>query len=381
MRYLGAVPPPTLAVSASPVRFAGTMPPVTWPTGAQGTLALGGVGTMSTTRAQPETPIASVTKIMAAYLILRDHPLQLGAAGPSITVTAADVATYRSELAQGDSVVAVQVGEQLSEYDALQATLVPSGDNIVEMLAAWDAGSIAAFVAKMNATAQALGLTSTHYVGPSGVDPGTVSSSQDQVRLAALAMANPVFAHIVSLVQVTLPVAGVQYNVDADLGKSGIVGVKTGWIPQGGASFVFAAHEAVAGHRPVLVLGAVVGVQGRTPLPSALSAALGLITTARSTVRVEQVVKAGQPFGTITAPYSSAVKVVAQIGSSPTSFVGWPGAHVAVTVTHVTGLAAPVPVGTVVGHVTYSLGSEHLVVPLVTTSALSGPSLSWRVTR
>ncbi len=378
VRYLGAVPPPTLAVSAGPFRFSGTPPVVTWPTGAEGTLVLGGVGAMATSASQPETPIASVTKMMAAYVILRDHPLKLGESGPSLTVTAADVATYRSELAQGDSVVAVAVGEQISEYEALEATLVPSGDNIIAMLATWDAGSIANFVVKMNDAARALRLTSTHYAEPSGVDPRTVSTARDQVALAEVALRNPVFAHIVSLVEVNLPVAGLQYNVDADLGKNGIVGVKTGWIPAGGASFVFVAHQAVAGRPPVTVLGGVVGVQGRTPLPSALDAALGLVTTARAAVRVEVVVRQGQAFGTLRAPYSSAVPVVAARGAS---LVGWPGARVVETMAPRPGLVAPVPSGTVVGYVTFSLGTEHQRVALETGGALAGPSLSWRIRR
>ena len=85
----------------------------------------------------------------------------------------------------------VRVGEQLSELQALEGALIPSGDNIIQLLATWDAGSTRAFVKRMNALARRLGMDHTHYAGPSGVNPATVSTASDQLRLAAAAMANP----------------------------------------------------------------------------------------------------------------------------------------------------------------------------------------------
>jgi D-alanyl-D-alanine carboxypeptidase len=68
-------------------------------------------------------------------------------------------------------------GEKLTELRALQAMLIPPGDNIVSLLARWDAGSQAAFVAKMNAAAGSLGLRSTRYTDVSGADPATASTA------------------------------------------------------------------------------------------------------------------------------------------------------------------------------------------------------------
>ena len=119
-------------------------------------------------------PIASLAKIMTAYVVLRDHPLPAGGSGPAITVTAADAAAYASDQRQGQSVVKVAAGEKLTERQALEAMLIPSGNNIASMLARWDAGSEGAFVAKMNARARSLGLRSTRYADASGADPATV---------------------------------------------------------------------------------------------------------------------------------------------------------------------------------------------------------------
>src|SRR5262249_54165545 len=151
-----------------------------------------------------------------------------------LTVTRAGVAAYRRDVKQGQSVVKVVAGEKLSEWQALAALLIPSGNNIADLLAAWDAGSLPAFEAKMNGQARSLGLQGTRYADASGADPGTVSTAADQFRLAVRALQMPVFRQIVALPQVRLPVTGLAYNVNFGLGHLGIDGVKTGSTPQAG---------------------------------------------------------------------------------------------------------------------------------------------------
>ena len=90
---------------------------------------------------QHAAPIASVAKVMTAYLVLRDHPLRPGQDGPTITLTDADVADTDRRRGQRESVVSIAAGEQLTELQALQALLLPSANNIAAVLARWDAGS------------------------------------------------------------------------------------------------------------------------------------------------------------------------------------------------------------------------------------------------
>jgi hypothetical protein len=66
----------------------------------------------------------------------------------------------------------------------LEGMLLPSGDNIAALLAAWDAGSDSAFVARMNAQARAFGMDHTRYAGASGAGPATVSTARNQPTLA-----------------------------------------------------------------------------------------------------------------------------------------------------------------------------------------------------
>jgi serine-type D-Ala-D-Ala carboxypeptidase (penicillin-binding protein 5/6) len=225
---------------------------------------------------QHSAPIASVAKVMTAYLVLRDHPLALGQDGPTITLTDADVADTDRRRRQQESVVPIAAGEQLTERQALQALLLPSANNIAAVLARWDAGSADRFVARMNATARSLGMTHTRYTDPSGYDDATVSTAADQVRIADRAMRLPVFASIVATPSATLPVAGTVHNTNTLLGHGGFVGVKTGSTAAAGGCFAFRAIRAIDGKRTTIT-GVVLGQPGHDQIAAGLAAADAMV--------------------------------------------------------------------------------------------------------
>jgi D-alanyl-D-alanine carboxypeptidase (penicillin-binding protein 5/6) len=221
---------------------------------------------------QHTAAIASLAKVMTAYLVLRDHPLRLGEDGPTITLTDADVADTDRRSRQRESVVSIAAGEELTERQALQALLLPSANNIAAVLARWDSGSAARFVAHMNATARSLGMTHTRYTDPSGYDDATVSTAADQVRIVDRAMRLPVFASIVATPSATLPVAGTVHNTNTLLGRNGFVGVKTGSDRAAGGCFAFRAIRLVHGKRTTIT-GVVLGQPGDDPIAAGLAAA------------------------------------------------------------------------------------------------------------
>jgi D-alanyl-D-alanine carboxypeptidase (penicillin-binding protein 5/6) len=225
---------------------------------------------------QHAAPIASVAKVMTAYLVLRDHPLQPGEDGPTITLTDADVADTDRRRGQEESVVSIAAGEQLTELQALQALLLPSANNIAAVLARWDAGSVDGFVARMNATALSLGMTHTRYTDPSGYDDATVSTADDQVRIVDRAMRLPVFASIVATPSATLPVAGTLDNTNTLLGHNGFVGVKTGSTAAAGGCFAFRAIRSIDGEWTTIT-GVVLGQPGDDQIAAGLAAADAIV--------------------------------------------------------------------------------------------------------
>jgi serine-type D-Ala-D-Ala carboxypeptidase (penicillin-binding protein 5/6) len=251
---------------------------VSWPADGISAADISGIGVVDGPGASRQVPIASVAKLMTAFVVLQDHPLSGGGSGPDITVEPSEAAAYRSQASEGDSLVAVAVGEEISERHALEALLLPSADNMAWILARWDAGSQAAFTAKMNATARRLGMTGTSYTDASGLDSSTVSTAADQVRLGMAAMQVPALAAITAMPAAAVPVAGTIRNTNTLLGQDGIVGLKTGSTQAAGGCLLAAAWEEVNG-RNTLVVAATFGQPGTagTILQHALQAGHDLV--------------------------------------------------------------------------------------------------------
>jgi D-alanyl-D-alanine carboxypeptidase (penicillin-binding protein 5/6) len=251
------------------------IPSTVWPARGQAAFREGG-SQIHAGPNQHEAAIASVAKVMTAYVVLRDHPLRPGEGGPAITITDADVAdTARREM-QAESVVPVAEGEELTERQALQALLLPSANNIAAVLARWDSGSVGRFVDRMNAAARSLGMTRTRYTDPSGYADTTVSTAADQVRIVDRAMRLRAFAHIVATPSATLPVAGAVRNTDMLLGWGGFVGVKTGSDDAAGGCFAFRAVRRIGGTRTTIT-GVVLGQPGDDPIDAGLAAAAAMV--------------------------------------------------------------------------------------------------------
>jgi serine-type D-Ala-D-Ala carboxypeptidase (penicillin-binding protein 5/6) len=221
---------------------------------------------------QHAAAIASVAKVMTAYVVLHDHPLRVGEGGPTITLTDDDVADTDRRSGQRESVVPVAAGEHLTELQALQALLLPSANNIAAVLARWDAGSSGRFVARMNAVARSVAMTHTRYTDPSGYDDATVSTAADQVRIVDRAMRLPAFESIVATPTAWLPVAGTVRNTNRLLGHDGFVGVKTGNTGAAGGCFAFRAIRWIHGKRTTIT-GVVLGQPDYAQVAAGLAAA------------------------------------------------------------------------------------------------------------
>ncbi len=371
-----ALPAPTveLALPAS-MKLPGTAPRLSWPRSGQGMISVPGVGTLGAYGGKKPIPIASVTKVMTAYLILTEHPLDAGEQGPKLTVTAAQAAAYPAERARGESLVEVRAGEVITERQALQAVLLPSANNMARILAAWDAGTVDAFVDKMNATADELGMTDTHYTDPSGLDPDTVSTARDQVILAGKAMALPAFAEIVKQKTATIPVEGTVKNYNELVGHNGVVGIKTGSTDEAGGCLVFAAVVTVAG-RKVTVVGAVFGQPGaNTPvqLDRVFAATRAVLRSTSAALGVHTVVEAGRDVATVDGPLGTGTTIRT---AEKIEAVGWPG----LTVKLDTQLPTPpdrVAAGAAYGQLTVHVGSGEPIATTLRASTAMEPPTVW----
>jgi len=356
------------------VEQVGTAPALPWPAQGEAALLVDGLGEVGSSGGKSPAPMASTAKMMTALIVLEDHPLGLSEPGPTITVTRADVNTFYALRNQGESVLPVVAGEQLSEYQLLQGLLLPSASNFAEMLATWDLGGVPAFVAQMNARAAALGMSATHYADVSGFSPLSVSIPSDLIKLGQSAMVQPVFAQIVAQPQATLPVAGVVHNLDTVLGQGGVVGIKTGHTDQAGGCFVVAADLTIDGIA-ARVYGAVMGQ------PNALAGAFGatrtLLPALVSALHAHSVVRRDDVIGRYRTPWDEAGAIVA---SQSVTWLLLDGSVITRQV-KLDDLPATLPAGTRVGTLLLMAGTRQAEVPLVTAIPINGPGAGWRLTR
>jgi len=372
LRPVGAVPAAQTAGTSTTVP--GDAVSVPWP--ASGQAAIGGRenGVLASSPNARPAPIASVAKVMTALAVLAEKPLKADEDGPAITIVPDDVTEYQQEAANQESVVAVQAGEQLSERQALEALLIPSGNNIAAELARWASGSVDAHVQRMNAMAKRLGMRRTTFADVSGLSEKTVSVPADLVRLGQAALDQPAVADIVSEPQVTLPVAGVKYNVNYVLGQDGIFGIKTGNTTAGGAIYLFAGDEQLAGGAKATVVGA---VQGLSTLDGAFNAAKALLRTARASLRSLHVASKDQTVGRYTLPWGGGSDVVA---ATDLDILVLPGMVVRESL-QARPVEPPISPRTGVGSLRVTAGDAEFDLPVVNADQLYGPGRLARATR
>lgn len=345
---------------------------IPWPSAGQAAFGADEYGLLATHGEQTPRPTASVTKVITALAILEKKPLQPLEKGPPIMFTDKDVEIYRQYVAKDGAAVPVSAGYSLTEYQALQAMLLPSANNIADSAAIWAFGSMEAYTTYANAMVRKLGMAQTTVSDASGFSPNTVSTASDLVRLGDAALDNPVLAEIVSQKQVTLPAGGTYDNVNNLLGQHGIRGIKTGNTEEAGGCYLAAADVYVGKHKVTVVTA----ILGSTSRPQAMKDSIPIIQAAVSEFQNVHIVRAGQNAGRVTAEWGASTDIVA---AKDISIFSWTGTSLAPKVIATT-LRAPAASGTQAGELSLAHAGTVQHSRLQTKEAIAGPDVWWRLT-
>ena len=270
--------PAVAEMTLAPLTPAARATPLAWPKVGDAALVIPSLG-ISRSWNDRVVPLASLTKMMTAFVTLEKLPLSLGQTGPCLTVNPGEVRAYEAMKRSDQSVAAVAAGESLCEIDLLSGLLVHSADNYASLLAAMVSGGTGTFVTLMNRAAVSLGLANTHYVDVSGFDSGSVSTALDQADLAVLIMRSPLVRSIVAQTSVALPVAGTLGTFTPYLGADNVIGVKSGRTAEAGGCDVMAMTFRLGASTRVLY-AVVLGQRGGDLLGPAGDAALALADSA-----------------------------------------------------------------------------------------------------
>lgn len=370
--YAWPLPQPKL-VKFDPVITASQAAELAWPTYGQAAIGASGYGVLATHGPQTEVPIASVTKVITVLAVLKKYPIAPGQPGDTITLSENDVRIYQDYLAKNGSVAKVEAGEKITEYQALQALLLPSANNIADSLAIWAFGSIDTYVNYANQMLKQMGLSKTHVADASGFSPQSVSTAAELVALGETALANNVIAEMVNQPETTLPVAGVVRNFNWLLGSDGVVGIKTGNTSEAGGCYLFAADRQIAGQK-VKLIGAILGAPTRN---AAINDSRPLIKSADAGFEMVNLLTSG----TVVGSYNTAWGVTADaITNKDASLLAWKGQEPQVTLA-LNPSGVPAAADKIVGSVQISVGKKSVDTPVVLQQQISDPPWSWRIFR
>jgi D-alanyl-D-alanine carboxypeptidase (penicillin-binding protein 5/6) len=316
-------------------------------------------------------PIASITKLITALVILDKKPLAASEAGPTLTFDKADHALYDKYYVLGASIAAMPTGSTMSQHDALEMMLIVSACNYAEAVAEWAFGSQDAFLSATKRWLAANGLAHTRIVESTGIDARNTSSPSDMIALGRIAMANAVVAEIVGMPRLDVP-GHSGANTNTLLGTAGVRGLKTGTLEATGANLLYESQLEVGIGHPLEITGVVLGGFARDSVDRDVSALLGSIAAGFHNVTVAH---EGDVIGTYSTPWGASARMV--LASDATVFT-WSDSPITATMTTTdvtTGLK-----GEVVGSVTWTAGDSTDTVQLVLDADIEQPDDWWRLT-
>lgn len=318
-------------------------------------------------------PLASITKLITALVILDARPLaDENDPGPTITFTSANNDLYDQYYVMGATIAAMPTGSSMTLREALAAMLIPSASNYADVVSRWTFGPRWAFLEAARAWLAKNGLTGTTIVEPTGIDPGNTSTPTDLIALGKLAAQHPVVAQIAGSASANLPGVGTVYNTNSLLGTSGITGLKTGNLGGDTHNLLYTAKVDIGTGTPLSVVGVVMGGGSRQSVNDAV---VGLLDSVRSGFHTVPVAAQGQVVGSYSTAWGASVDIVI---ATDASIFTWSDTPIEVAMT--TAEPNTFADGEVVGTVTWTAGPKTATADLVIDGSIESPSDWWRLT-
>lgn len=364
---------PLTAVAPSVTATAVTAPvapaaSLTWPKAGSAAVAVEGLGT-TLASADTQVTMASITKVVTALVVLDRMPLQAGQSGPEFRFTYGDRAEYWQFLRRNESALDVPAGGTLTQYQLLEGMLLGSAGNYATRLAynLWPGPR--SFSSAASDWLAAHGVTGISITDPTGIDPGNTARPAALIRLAEVAMDDPVIAEIVAKKSVTLPGAGEVKNTNTLIGDAGVVGLKTGTLD--GYNLLVSKDVQVGG--TTVQIDAVTLHQPSEKVRT--SATRALLAQVEKQLAAAPVLPAGTTVGTVRTDWGESVKVVT---TADAAVALWNGARATATTT--LKLGDHRAKGDVVGSLTAKGPVDAATVDVSLAGDVDGPDLWWRLT-
>lgn len=263
-------------------------------------------------------PTASTAKMILALAIMQKKPFKIGETGEIITIDQEMYNTYVYYLTHNGSNTKVQVGETLSEYDALMGVLLSSSNNLADNLAIWAFGSIDEYREYATNMLSKWGVINTTIgIDACGFDPSTTSTAEDLAIIGTKLMEEPVLSEIVATKEYDLPVTGMIKNTNKLLGQNNISGIKTGYIGDASGYCLVTGYKEGDSNITTALLGA-------PTREKSFADSLRLIAKMQELIKDTTVVEAGDLVGHYYSWWTGQINIFAD---EKLNLVGWNGAE------------------------------------------------------
>jgi len=315
-------------------------------------------------------PIASLTKVVTALVVLSEHPIKDGEAGATITLTAQDAQLVSRYAAINGTTAPAPAGRTITQREVIELMMVHSANNYAETLAVWAFGSVDAYLVAARAWLDGQGLTGIQVADTTGFSTGNVGSPREMLRLARIATTDPVVSAAAAMPRVSVPGIGTYDNRNLIVGVDGVTGLKTGTLRASGASLLFSAEHAgpTGEHR---VVGVVLNGPDHVRVAADVRA---LLESVRDDYHEVTLVQEGAVVARYTTPWGDTAEL--RVAQGVDDLV-W-GAMSSVAVVHASPLQPGVD-GEVAAYVELRYGGRRVMVPVHWVGTIGDPPLDWRL--
>ena len=317
-------------------------------------------------------PIASITKVITALVVLEQHPISGQTAGATLTLTVADTALQDRYSAINGTTAPAPAGLVISQRQVIELMMVQSANNYAETLAVWAFGSVDSYLIAARDWLDRHNLSAITVTDTTGFSPENVASPRALLELGRIALDDPVVSQASALPSVSVPGIGMFTNRNRIIGVDGVTGLKTGTLDEAGACLLFTAEHEVRGEI-VRVVGVVLGAPDHARLAADVRVLLASIRDDYHTVNVAT---EGTIVAVYEAPWGESARL--EVDETVRSLVWGPVASRA-------GLAPPpMQPGVETGSpppMLLRVGGSTVRVSLRLHGEISGPDLGWRLGR
>lgn len=339
--------------------------------GASSIGAVGFANDLATGGSVEALPIASITKIITALVVLEERPLSVGEYGPNIRFGQKDIDIYNKFLADNGKVAAVSASLTLTQREVLDVVLVESANNYAESLVVWAFGSEKKFLEASRTWLDSHDLADTSLADATGMSPKNVSTAVDLVALGKLALESPIVSTIVSTEKANIPGIGQIENTNDLLGIAGVRGIKTGTLDEAGACLLFAS-DIVVGSETIVVVGVVLGAIDHPQLNKKVRA---LISEAQEGFTEIELAQSGESFATFSTPWGTTSEAI--VAETLTAVVWSDNPPLLLVKLREVTIADK---GEAVGDVVFTIGQQTIRSTLHLEAAITDPGAWWRLT-